>query len=147
MPGYISPCPAGYHLALDAWVTTAWVAAYALCAETGLLVLSLFRFRLRHTVPAKASISALAVVGCTLIAIVLALWMQQRNAETCFFTSIRYTPEWGARIQRAIAAAMVQANIALVVLAVLFIVASTLTAATLIRGGWGNNRRDGTTRS
>ncbi len=137
-PGYVNPCP-DLTLPLTQWVLVTWVAAYVLCAETLALGLGLLVFQLRRTIPRGVAASMLVVTGCALTAIALGLWMIRRNAQFCGIAP-HYTPEYGAQVARALALAVVQAHIALGVLAALFVLGTALTIVTLIRG-WRASRR------
>jgi hypothetical protein len=139
-PGYMYPCPAGYHLPLTPWVTAAWGMAYALWVEAALLALGLLGLRLRRFVSQGIVVSSLVVIGCALLATTAAIWAGYRNSQLCFYTRVRYTPELGALWTRANAAAIAQANIVLSVIALVFLIGTFLTARTLVLG-WRGRRR------
>jgi hypothetical protein len=144
-PGTIAPCPEGYFLPLRPLVTAAWVAVCALCAEALLLGLGTLVFHLRRAVPRAAPLALLAIGVSTLIAVALAQWMTQRNAQLCFAGDIHYTPAYGAYLAQIIAVARAQAHVALGAIAAVFVIGTTLTATMLIRGGWAGRRRSAAT--
>jgi hypothetical protein len=74
------------------------------------------------------------------MAVAVALWTDHRNAQLCFYTTARYTPEFGARTASAIAAAMGQARIALGIEAAAFLVGTFLTVRALVVG-WRARQR------
>ncbi len=136
-------CP-DLTLPLTTWVSVVWVATYALYAETLLLGLGLLLFRLRRTIPRGAASSMLVATGCTLAATAASVWMTNRNMQFCGIAP-HYTPEYVARVTRAVGEAVAQAHIALGGAAAACVIVTVLTAATLARGGWAGRHSSAAT--
>lgn len=148
-PGFANQCPYGLELPIPVmpWVLGAWVAVYALSAETALLGLGLLILRLRRvTVSRSASASLLLVAGCAGGALVVAEWITNRNIQLCFAIPFTAHPTLAqdVRLRRLYAQLLMQAQIALGVLAVTVILATALTMMTCIRHWRGNRRRSET---
>lgn len=129
-----SGCP------LDVWVTLAWAATYALCAEVGLLALSLASARIRLRASRRVIASLFAVTLCVIVAAMLASWISQRNQQICIVPFAHYSPEFAAHVRRLVAEATVQANVASGVIAASLLVGTALTVTALVRGMRGGRR-------
>jgi hypothetical protein len=145
-PGFATQCPYGLELPIPLvpWVLGAWVAVYALCAETALLGLGLFVLRLRGTiVPWSASMSLLLVTGCTGGALAVAEWITNHNIQSCSALPlpVHVTLAGIVKARRLQAEFLMQGQITLVVLAGTVLVATALTVVTLVRGLRANRRR------
>lgn len=141
-PGFVNPCPAGLTLPLTQWVMVAWIVSYALGLETLAVGLRALVFRLRQTGRYGATPLLLVVAGCTAGSVALAVWMTNRNLQSCSSYDIpaHITPAIAAQVAQSKADLAMQAHLALGLLAALLVLATTLTAATLVRG-WRQRRR------
>lgn len=143
-PGFATQCPYGLELPvpITPWITAEWVTVYALCVETALLGLGLLILRRQGTVGRGAAVSLLLVTGCAVGALSTAWWMTNRDIQGCF--AIPFSPHptlaQDMQAQHLYAELLTQAQMALGVLAVVFIFATTLTDVTLVRG-WRERRR------
>ena len=129
-----SGCP------LDAWVTLAWAATYALYAEVGLLALSLASARIRLCASRRVIVSLFAVILFVIVAAMLAIWISQRNQQICIVSFAHYSPELATRVRRHIAEATAQANVASGVIAAALLVGTALSVVTLDSGMRGKQR-------
>jgi hypothetical protein len=147
-PGFVTQCPdgLGFLLPVTPWITALWVIVYALCAETALLGLGMLVLWLRRTVSRSALVSLLLVTGCAGGALAVAIWMTNRDIQSCFDIpfSPHFTPALHVQAERLYAELLTQAHIALGVLVAVFVLATALTVVTLIRGWRANRRRNGT---
>lgn len=144
-PGFVTQCPdgLGFLLPVSPWITALWVIVYALGAETVLLGLGLLVLWLRRTLSQSAAVSLLLVVGCAGGALAVAVWMTNRDIQSCFDTpfSPHFTPAIGAQIERLYEKLLTQAHIAFGAVAALFALATALTVVTLVRGWRATGRR------
>lgn len=137
-PGFANQCPNGLELSFTPWVTLAWVTVYALCAETLLIGLESLVLRRRRTVPRGAPLALLLVVGCAGGATAVAEWMTYFNLQACFdfpLAPAHFAPAAHAEAERVYAELLGHVHSAAGILAALFIIATALTAVTLVRGG------------
>lgn len=117
-----------------------WIGTLVLWGEVALLLLGVVGFRLRRFISRSAVVSAIAVVGCALIASAATIVTAQYNTQLCFYSDAHYTPELGADWTHAVAEATTQANVTLGITGALLLIATILTARVLILG-WRDWRR------
>jgi len=144
-PGFATQCPYGLELPIPItpWVLGAWLAVYALCAETALLGLGLLALRLRGTiVPWSAAVSLLLVTGCTGGALAVAESLTNDNipSRSARPLPVHDTLAGIVKARRLQAEFLMQGQITLVVLAGTVLVATALTVVALIRS-WRASRR------
>jgi hypothetical protein len=137
MPGFVSPCPAGFKLPFDSWLTIAWVTLAVLGLEVGLLVFNLVRSDagLRQWGSGGTTLAlALAVVtACALVALALAFSLQQQNLHLCFAGDVRATPEVIAARLHAIQEATPAARMTFAAILGVAAVGTLVTLVALVR--------------
>lgn len=148
-PGFASQCPYGLALPIPIvpWILGAWVAVYALWAETALLGLGLLSLRLRRTrVPRSSSVSLLFVTGCAGGALAVAEWITRYNIQSCagFPLLVHITLPEIVQVRHLQAQSLMQGEVTLGVLAATVLVATALTVTALARSWRGSKRENAT---
>ena len=141
-PGFAAQCPLGFITPFTPLVTAQWVIVYALWVEVVLLALGLLALRLRGTASQSAAVSLLLVTGCAIGGLAVAAWMTNSDLPWC------ETPPSFAHVtlaqieqaQRQYQQLLAQTRAALGVIVALFVLATALTAVTLVRS-WRASRR------
>lgn len=135
-PGYVNPCPPGITSPLTVWVMVAWIVVVALCVETFILWLRPAVFWLGRSARRGSLPPPVIATACTAVSVVVALWLTNQNRQICLATNTsaptHITPAMAPQVTRAYDEFLMQAHIALGILAVAFVVRSVLTVVTFV---------------
>lgn len=131
MPGFPPICLEYFDCSFDVWVTMAAMLAYALIAETALLMLSMLIVRLRR-MPGSGIAAPLVVALCALIAAACVGWLLHIAPQMFIAPFIHYTPALAAQMRRVADNKLTQMFVPIGVNAAAFVLGTALTAATLI---------------